>query len=44
MVRQGISFSNNSNKVYLKDDASVAVTLPEGAQQITLDPSVAQQV
>jgi hypothetical protein len=43
LVRQGMSFRNTGDRVFLNGNNSVEVKLPGSAQQITLDPSVAQQ-
>src|SRR5262249_38751594 len=43
LIRQGMSFRNTGDRVFLNGNTSVEVKLPAGAQQVTLDPSIAQQ-
>ncbi|MEP7284375.1 MAG: c-type cytochrome [Chloroflexota bacterium] len=43
LLRQGMSFHNTSNRLFFDAGHSIAVTVPAGAQQVTLDPTVANQ-
>ncbi len=43
LVREGISFRNSSDKLFLNGQNSVQVQLPNGAQQVQLDSTVEGQ-
>src|SRR5579859_991529 len=43
LVREGLSFSNTSNSLFLNGPHSAGIALPAGATQIKLDPTIESQ-